>query len=106
NNWFWNFIVARFTEQMFSSWGFGVYFFFASLMILSTVFVFFFIPETKSIPLECMDRLFELGPTWRAHEKLMAELAQEGVGSESDGKDSNGKSAAGVDEQEEKRVEA
>ncbi|KAG8422442.1 hypothetical protein J3459_010419 [Metarhizium acridum] len=28
NNWFWNFIIARFTEQMFNAWGYGVYFFF------------------------------------------------------------------------------
>jgi hypothetical protein len=32
--------------------GCGVYFFFASMMLLSIVFVFFLIPETKGIPLE------------------------------------------------------
>ncbi|KAF4127031.1 Sugar (and other) transporter [Geosmithia morbida] len=74
NNWLWNFIVARFTEQMFNAWGYGVYFFFASLMLLSVAFVFFFIPETKSIPLESMDRLFEFKPTWRANKILMGEL--------------------------------
>lgn len=74
NNWFWNFIIARFTEQMFNAWGYGVYFFFASLMILSVFFVFFFVPETKSIPLEAMDRLFEAKPTWRANKILMDEL--------------------------------
>jgi hypothetical protein len=75
NNWLWNFIVARFTEQMFRELKYGVYFFFASLMILSSFFVFFFIPETKSIPLECMDRLFEVKPTWKANAVLMEELA-------------------------------
>lgn len=77
NNWFWNFIVARFTEQMFNAWGYGVYFFFASLMIISVVFVFFCVPETKSIPLEAMDRLFEVRPTWRANQILMDGLHQE-----------------------------
>jgi len=77
NNWFWNFIVARFTEQMFNKWGYGVYFFFASLMIISVVFIFFFMPETKSIPLEVMDRLFKIKPVWRANEIMMKELAQE-----------------------------
>ena len=70
NNWFWNFIIARFTPQMFLSMGkngCGVYFFFASMMLLSIVFVFFLIPETKGIPLESMDRLFEVKPVWRAH---------------------------------------
>ena len=55
NNWFWNFIIARFTPQMFLSMGkngCGVYFFFATMMILSIIFVFFLIPETKGIPLE------------------------------------------------------
>lgn len=77
NNWFWNFIIARFTEQMFNSMGFGVYMFFASFMILSSIFVFFLVPETKSIPLECMDRLFEVKPTWRAHGIIMSELDAE-----------------------------
>lgn len=77
NNWFWNFIIARFTEQMFDAWGYGVYFFFASLMIISVVFVFFCIPETKSLPLEAMDRLFKTKPTWRANEIVMAELQLE-----------------------------
>ena len=74
NNWFWyvfleyfdvtvhwltnshrNFIISRFTPQMFLSMGrngCGVYFFFASMMLLSIIFVFFLIPETKGIPLE------------------------------------------------------
>ena len=50
NNWFWNFIISRFTPQMFLSMGksgCGVYFFFASMMLLSIPFVFFLIPETK-----------------------------------------------------------
>jgi sugar porter (SP) family MFS transporter len=59
NNWFWNFIVARFTPQMFTAMGYGVYFFFASLMLASAVFVFFLMPETKNIPLEAIDRLFD-----------------------------------------------
>ncbi|KAF7558750.1 hypothetical protein G7046_g5403 [Stylonectria norvegica] len=74
NNWFWNFIIARFTEQMFNAWGYGVYFFFASLMIISVIFVFFCIPETKAIPLEAMDRLFKTKPVWRAHDRLMEDL--------------------------------
>ncbi|KDN60449.1 hypothetical protein CSUB01_00555 [Colletotrichum sublineola] len=75
NNWLWNFIISRFTPQMFNAWGYGVYFFFASLMILSAVFTFFLIPETKSVPLEMMDRLFEIKPVRRANKTIMAELA-------------------------------
>jgi hypothetical protein len=74
NNWFWNFIIARFTEQMFNAWGWGVYIFFASLMVISVFFVFFCIPETKGVPLEAMDKLFETKPIWRANKIVMEEL--------------------------------
>lgn len=74
SNWFWNFIISRFTPQIFLKMEYGVYFFFASLMLLSIVFIYFFIPETKSIPLEAMDRLFEIKPVANANKILMAEL--------------------------------
>ncbi|TPX07025.1 uncharacterized protein E0L32_011013 [Thyridium curvatum] len=77
NNWFWNFIVSRFTPQMFLAMGYGVYFFFASLMIISVVFVYFCIPETKSIPLEAMDRLFSVKPIRKANKTIMDELRAE-----------------------------
>ncbi|KAG2415392.1 quinate permease [Aspergillus terreus] len=77
SNWLWNFLISRFTPQMFAKMEYGVYFFFASLMILSIVFVFFLIPETKGIPLESMDGLFEYKPIWRAHAKVLAQLRED-----------------------------
>jgi hypothetical protein len=59
---------------MFLKMGYGVYFFFASLMILSIFFVFFLVPETKSIPLEAMDRLFKVKPVWNANKTVMEYL--------------------------------
>lgn len=59
---------------MFNAWGYGVYYFFASLMLLSIAFVYFLIPETKSIPLEKMDRLFEIKPASQANRIIMEEL--------------------------------
>jgi hypothetical protein len=60
-----------------------VYFFFASLMICSTAFVFFLMPETKGVPLESMDRLFanefRLHPR-KAQKIVMAELREEEEG--------------------------
>lgn len=56
--------------------GCGVYFFFASMMIASIPFVFFLIPETKGIPLESMDRLFEVRPVRKAHATIHAEDAE------------------------------
>jgi sugar porter (SP) family MFS transporter len=78
NNWFWNFIVSRFTPQMFTSMGYGVYFFFASLMIGSVIFVYFLMPETKNIPLEGIDRLFDRRlKASEAHSIVWKELAEE-----------------------------
>ena len=54
--------------------GYGVYFFFASLMIMSALFVFFLLPETKGLPLETMDRLFKEQPVWKAQRRIMEEL--------------------------------
>ena len=76
NNWFWNFIISRFTPQMFLTMSYGVYFFFASLMILSVPFVYFLIPETKGIPLERMDELFEIKPTSKAHGIMLERLRE------------------------------
>lgn len=68
------FIVARFTPQMFSAMRFGVYLFFASFMILSIVFVWFFLPETRLVPLERMNELFSRDlPPWKAHEVVMSQ---------------------------------
>lgn len=74
SNWLFNFIISRFTPQMFLTMSYGVYFFFASLMILSIPFVYFLIPETKGIPLERMDELFEIKPTRQAHPIMLERL--------------------------------
>ena len=62
---------------MFLTMGYGVYFFFASLMILSIPFVYFLIPETKSVPLEAMDRLFEIKPVRNANKIIITELREQ-----------------------------
>ncbi|KAK2760768.1 hypothetical protein FQN54_002005 [Arachnomyces sp. PD_36] len=77
SNWLWNFLVSRFTPQMFTKMGYGVYFFFASLMILAVVFVYFLIPETKGVPLESMDELFEVKPIRKAHEVVVAQIRED-----------------------------
>ena len=76
-NWFWNFIISRFTPTMFLKMGangFGVYIFFASMMVASVVFIWFLLPETKGLPLEDMDRLFSIRPVRGAHARVLAEV--------------------------------
>ncbi|KAE9406734.1 general substrate transporter [Gymnopus androsaceus JB14] len=78
SNWLYSFLIARFTPQMFTAMGYGVYLFFASLMIVSIPFVFFFIPETKQIPLERMDDIFAPGlPARHAHKRVMEMIQNE-----------------------------
>lgn len=77
SNWLWNFLISRFTPQMFDKMEYGVFFFFASLMMLSILFVYFLVPETKGIPLESMDALFDVKPVWRAHPTMVARLREE-----------------------------
>lgn len=62
---------------MFDAWGYGVYFFFASLSFLAFFYAFFLIPETSGVPLEKMERLFEIKPIWRANATLKAQLIEE-----------------------------
>ncbi|KAK2750469.1 hypothetical protein FQN55_002069 [Onygenales sp. PD_40] len=77
SNWFWNFLISRFTPQMFAAMGYGVYFFFASLMILSVAFVVLLVPETKGVPLENMDALFAIRPIWSAHKTILGRMRDE-----------------------------
>jgi hypothetical protein len=87
SNWFWNFIVSRFTPQMFQKMGkngCGVFFFFAAMMLASIVFVWFLVPETKAIPLEHMDRLFEIRPARKANKMILAENQARGAEAQHD----------------------
>ena len=56
---------------MFDTMGYGVF------MFCSCVFVFFLMPETKGVPLEAMDRLFQYKPPRRAHKAILHELRLE-----------------------------
>ncbi|GAA5899692.1 sugar porter family MFS transporter [Sporobolomyces salmoneus] len=77
SNWFWNFIISRWTPNMFAQMGYGVYLFFASMMILSIPYLALLLPETKNVPLEEMDRLWYTKNVWRANPQVMATLQSE-----------------------------
>lgn len=59
--------------------GCGMYFFFGGVTACGFVFVWFLIPETKAVPLDKMDRLFEVRPCRKAHPTVMQELSTENV---------------------------
>ncbi|KAJ5690314.1 hypothetical protein N7462_004706 [Penicillium macrosclerotiorum] len=58
-HWLFNFVIARSVPYMISNITYGTYFLFAACSTLSIPFVWFFIPETKGVPLEEVDVLFE-----------------------------------------------
>lgn len=70
--------MTKCTNMMISAMDYGVFFFFASIALLSIPFVFFLVPETKGIPLEAIDRLFSSKvPAFRAHKLVTSALQVE-----------------------------
>ncbi|KAI1339717.1 putative MFS monosaccharide transporter [Xylariaceae sp. FL0016] len=58
SNWINNFIIGLITPPLIQSTGFGTYVFFAAFCLLSFVWAWFCIPETKGATLEQMDEVF------------------------------------------------
>ncbi|KAL1873611.1 hypothetical protein VTK73DRAFT_798 [Phialemonium thermophilum] len=56
--WLFNLVITKATPYLISSIGFGTFFFFAGWVLLGAVYVWFFVPETRGIPLEHMARAF------------------------------------------------
>ncbi len=59
--WLVNFVVSLSVPHMLENMGpggFGTYIFFASFCFAMSVFVYFFVPETKGLSLEDMNQLF------------------------------------------------
>jgi len=78
SNWLWNLVIARATPTMFISMqGHGPFYFFATMQLLSIIYVVLLLPETKEIPLEEMDRLWNQKNKWTANKVVMAELQRE-----------------------------
>lgn len=58
SNWMNNFIVGQVTPDMISGMAYGTFIFFGLLTLLGSVFIYFFVPETKQLTLEEMDVIF------------------------------------------------
>ncbi|KAK1691019.1 sugar transporter [Colletotrichum godetiae] len=57
-NWLSNFIVALITPRMLEAITFGTFYFFLAFCVILVVWVYFFVPETKGVRIEEMDKLF------------------------------------------------
>ncbi|KAK4431674.1 Hexose carrier protein HEX6 [Sesamum alatum] len=60
-NLFMTFFIAQIFMAMLCHMKFGIFFFFAAWIVVMSLFVYFLLPETKSIPIEKMDKI------WREH---------------------------------------
>ncbi|KAI0511291.1 hypothetical protein KFK09_011916 [Dendrobium nobile] len=60
-NLFFTFAIAQSFLSLLCSFKFGIFLFFAGWILIMTVFVFFFLPETKGVPIE------EMVLIWRKH---------------------------------------
>lgn len=67
SNWFWAFMIGHFTGQALAKIGYIYYFLFAACSLVFPIVVWFVYPETKGVPLDGIDNLFEVRP-WKAHE--------------------------------------
>lgn len=60
-NLFFTFVIAQAFLSLLCAFKFGIFLFFAGWIVVMTVFVYFFVPETKGVPIEEMVLL------WRKH---------------------------------------
>jgi len=60
-NMLFTFVIAEIFLNMLCHFKFGLFLFFAGFVIIMTIFIFFFLPETKNVPIEEMNRV------WKAH---------------------------------------
>ncbi|GAA0159214.1 hypothetical protein Leryth_014352 [Lithospermum erythrorhizon] len=64
-NMFFTFLIAQVFLTLLCHMKFGLFFFFAACVLAMTLFVFFFLPETKNIPIEEMTRVWKNHWFWK-----------------------------------------
>lgn len=60
-NMLFTFLIAQVFLSMLCRLKFGLFFFFAAFVVIMTLFIYIFLPETKNVPIEEMNRV------WKAH---------------------------------------
>lgn len=83
SNWFWNCIIAIITPYLvdvqYANLSSKIFFMWGSLCIISVLFAYFLVPETKGLSLEQVDRMLEeVAPRksrgWAPHSTFAAEM--------------------------------
>ncbi|MQL88405.1 hypothetical protein Taro_020963 [Colocasia esculenta] len=60
-NMFFTFVIAQVFLSLLCHFKFGLFYFFGGWVIVMTIFIYFFLPETKNVPIE------EMVHVWKAH---------------------------------------
>lgn len=60
-NMFFTFFIGQFFLTMLCHMKFGLFYFFAGMVLIMTIFIYFLLPETKGVPIE------EMGRVWKEH---------------------------------------
>ncbi|KAI5084485.1 hypothetical protein GOP47_0000654 [Adiantum capillus-veneris] len=63
-NLFFTFVIAQAFLAMLCHFKFGIFLFFAGWVVIMSLFVYFFLPETKNVPIEEMDCVWRAHPCW------------------------------------------
>ncbi|KAJ3677271.1 hypothetical protein LUZ60_002995 [Juncus effusus] len=82
-NLFFTFVIAQAFLALLCSFKFGIFLFFAGWIVIMTVFVYFFVPETNGVPIEEMVLLWRKHWFWKRvmpDEVLDVESSQNGNG--------------------------
>ncbi|KAH7569789.1 hypothetical protein ACOSP7_017617 [Xanthoceras sorbifolium] len=66
-NMFFTFIIAQAFLSMLCHLKFGLFFFFAVFVLIMTIFIFFFLPETKGVPIEDMHLVWKEHWFWKKY---------------------------------------
>lgn len=83
SNWFWNCIIAIITpylvDAQYANLSSKIFFMWGSLCIISVIFAYFLVPETKGLSLEQVDRMLEevtprKSRSWVPHSTFAAEM--------------------------------
>ncbi|PIA60588.1 hypothetical protein AQUCO_00300229v1 [Aquilegia coerulea] len=77
------FIIAQIFLSMLCHMKFGLFFFFGGFVLIMTLFIFFFLPETKNVPIEEMNRVWKNHWFWG---KYIPDEAVIGTHGQSNGK--------------------
>ncbi|CAF2017231.1 hypothetical protein HID58_077437 [Brassica napus] len=70
-NMFFTFLIGQFFVTMLCHMKFGLFYFFAVLVLIMTVFIHFLLPETKGVPIEEMARVWKDHSFWGKYARVV-----------------------------------